>query len=314
MGKHESPPFKMVIENGRLVPATAYDQERLDTYRRGSKVNVVMVRDGGRVMERKWFAVLGLVVKQCNVPWKNKDQASEAVKLALGIVNLTKTVGGEFMAYPKSLTELSDPELDEAVRDMMDLIQRMTGIDPATLKKEIADVGEDEETPSDAPPSDGEGSDGSPEPSNPQAVAATPSQIASPAGEINRTAQTEAMETASMTGQQTVDAVSPQSEPAAADQEAGEPEADHGDTAAPASDLTSKKRECIDKFIAAATDPSVPDAKDRQETVVFAKEAWKQSLPTDPDFVRACFETSRKVVRGELKPDAARRYLEGLIA
>jgi hypothetical protein len=127
------------------VPATAYDQERLDTYRRGTPVNVVMVRDGGRVMERKWFAILGLVVKQCNVPWKNKDQASEAVKLALGIVNLSKTVGGDFMAYPKSLVELSDPELDDAVRDMMDLIQKMTGIDPATLKKETADVGEDEQ-------------------------------------------------------------------------------------------------------------------------------------------------------------------------
>ena len=103
-------------------------------------------------------------------------------------------------------------------------------------------------------------------------------------------------------------------EPAeAADQEAGEPEADHGDTAAPASDLIALKRECIDKFLTAATDPSVPDAKDRQETVVFAKDAWKQSLPTEPDFVRACFETSRKVVRGELNEAAARKYLESLL-
>ena len=277
MGKHESPPFKMIIDGGRLVPASAYDQERLDTYRRGTKVNVVMVRDGGRVMERKWFAVLGLVVKQCNVPWKNKDQASEAVKLALGIVNLTKTVGGEFMAYPKSLTELSDPELDEAVRDMMDLIQRMTGIDPATLKKEIADVGEGDQEPQSGAPTS-EGSDGdAPRPNTPD-VAAAPIERAE-----------------------------------AADQEAGEPEADHGDTAAPASDLSALKRECIDKFLAAATDASVPDAKDRQETVVFAKDSWKSSLPTEADFVRACFETSRKVVRGELNEAAARKYLESLL-
>ncbi len=273
--KHENPPFKMVIENGRLVPATAYDQERLDTYRRGSKVNVVMVRDGGRVMERKWFAVLGLVVKQCNVPWKNKDQASEAVKLALGIVNLTKTVGGEFMAYPKSLTELSDPELDEAVRDMMDLIQRMTGIDPATLKKEIADVGEDDEqeTPADNPAA-GEGSDDNPQ-GNPLArvVAADPI------------------------------------EPAAVDQEGG----DNPGEAAPPSDLSALKRECIDKFLAAATDANVPDAKGRQETVVFAKEAWKQSLPTDLEFVKACTDTANKVVKGELKAPAARKYLESLL-
>lgn len=148
------------------------------TWRNGSKVNVVMVRDGGRVMERKWFAVLGLVVKQCNVPWQNKDQASEAVKLALGIVNLSKTVRGDFMAYPKSLVELTDPELDEAVRDMMDLIQKMTGIDPATLKKEAADVGEDEQETPVAPHAAGDGSDGSQAPQASPAVAAAPSEPA----------------------------------------------------------------------------------------------------------------------------------------
>lgn len=281
MTKHESPPFKMIIDGGKLVPATAYDAERLDTYRRGTPVNVVMVRDGGRVMERKWFAILGLVVKQCNVPWKNKDQASEAVKLALGIVNLSKTVGGEFMAYPKSLVELSDPELDEAVRDMMDLIQKMTGIDPATLKKEAADVGGEDEQPdpSENPPSsDGNGSDGSTAHPGAPAVAADPIEPAE-----------------------------------AADQEAGEHEADHPDTAAPASDLIALKRECLDKFLAAATDPTAPDAKDRQSTVIFAKDAWKASLPGHLDFVKACTDTANKVVKGELQAPAARKYLEGLL-
>ena len=68
-----------------------------------------------RVLVRKWFAIIGLVVKQCKTPWKNKDEAHEAVKLALGIVNLSKTVGGEYMAYPKSLADLQDPELKDAL-------------------------------------------------------------------------------------------------------------------------------------------------------------------------------------------------------
>ena len=151
--KADTPPFRMIIERGpRLVPATSAEAERLDTWRVGSEVNVQFMRNGSRVMERKWWAVLGLVVDQCNVPWKTKDQASEAIKLALGIVNLTKTVGGSWMQYPKSLTELSDPELDEAVRDMMDLITKMTGIDPETLRKEMADVGRDETEQPEAPP------------------------------------------------------------------------------------------------------------------------------------------------------------------
>lgn len=106
MSKHEFPPFNMIIENGRLVPATPYDQERLDSFRRGTKVRVRFTEEKDRILVRKWWAILGLVVKQCPVPWKTKEEASEAVKLALGIVNITKTVKGDFLAYPKSLTEL----------------------------------------------------------------------------------------------------------------------------------------------------------------------------------------------------------------
>lgn len=141
--KLEAPPFNMIIEGGRLVPATAYDQERLDSYRRGTKIRVRFTEEKDRVLVRKWWAVLGLVVKQCKTPWKNKDEASEAVKLALGIVNLTKTVGGDFLAYPKSLTELEDPELTDAVEQMTELLSRLTGVDVATLKKETAHVGEE---------------------------------------------------------------------------------------------------------------------------------------------------------------------------
>jgi hypothetical protein len=111
--------------------------------------------------------------------------------------------------------------------------------------------------------------------------------------------------------------------PATADQsssqesgaEAGEPEAEHVAAAAPVSDLVTrnKKIECIDKFLRAATDPTAASAKDRQETVVFAKDVWKAELAEDPAFVKACTDTANKVVKGELPADAARRYLEGLL-
>lgn len=153
MGKHEAPAFRMVIEGGRLVPATAYDAERLDTYRRGTKVFVRFTEEKDRVLVRKWWAIIGKAVKECSTPWKTRDEASEAIKLALGIVNLTKTVGGDWLQYPKSLTELTDPELTEAVEQMVEIIHHVTGVDPDTWRKEIAHVGEDE--PSDAiPPSD----------------------------------------------------------------------------------------------------------------------------------------------------------------
>jgi hypothetical protein len=145
MSRHEIMPFKMVVERGRLVPATQYDAERLDTWRNGTRVNVTFVRDGGRVMERKWFAILNRAVKECSTPWKTAAEASEAVKLAIGIVNLTKTVGGDFLAYPKSLTELSDPELDDAVGQMIDVIYGVTGVDPSEWRKQVAHIRDEPE-------------------------------------------------------------------------------------------------------------------------------------------------------------------------
>lgn len=160
MGKHEAPPFRMVIEGGRMVPATAYDQERLESYRRGTKVNVRLTEEKDRVLVRKWWAIIGKAVKECATPWKTRDEASEAIKLSLGIVNLSKTVAGDWMQYPKSLTELTDPELVEAVEGMAAIIQRITGVDPDDWKKEIAHVGEDEPSEADAPADDGGSGDG----------------------------------------------------------------------------------------------------------------------------------------------------------
>jgi len=140
MGKHEYPAFRMVIERGHLVPAFPDDAERLDTWRNGTRVNVNFTEEKDRVLVRKWFAVIGRAVKECKTPWKTKEQASEAIKLSLGIVNLTKTVGGQWMQYPKSLTELDDPELSEAVEQMIDVIYHITGVDPAEWKKQIAHI------------------------------------------------------------------------------------------------------------------------------------------------------------------------------
>lgn len=83
--------------------------------------------------------------------------------------------------------------------------------------------------------------------------------------------------------------------------------------ALPSVDLITLKRECIDKFLTAANDPSCPSAKDRQGTIIFAKDAWKLSLPTELEFVKACTDTANKIVKGELQAPAARRYLEGLL-
>lgn len=140
MSKSDFPALRMVVENGRLVPAGQFDAERLASYRRGAIVQCRFTEEKDRVLVKKWFAIIGLVLKTCDTPWKNKDEAHEAIKLALGIVNLSKTVGGQFMQYPKSLTELEDPEMLEALEAMTELLSSMTGVDVETLKKETAHI------------------------------------------------------------------------------------------------------------------------------------------------------------------------------
>lgn len=184
MTKHEFPPFNMVIENGRLVPATPYDQERLLSFTRGTKVKVRFTEEKDRVLVRKWWAILGLVVKQCRTPWTTKEEASEAVKLALGIVNLTKTVQNNYLQYPKSLTDLEDPELQEAVDNMTELLSRLTGVDVETLKKETAHIKPEPDEPHD--PETGElteqpNSDGAPDASESDDAAPSPGASSEPA-------------------------------------------------------------------------------------------------------------------------------------
>jgi len=275
MTKHEAPPFKMVVEAGRLVPATPFDAERLDTYRRGTRISVRFTEEKDRVLVRKWWAVIGRAVKECKTPWKTRDEASEAIKLALGIVNLSKTVTGKFMQYPKSLTELTDPELDEAVMQMMEIIHHITGVDPDEWKKQIGDIGQDDQEntePSDATHagSDAGSSDGAPS----GAASALPAKAGVEPGESLPSSQ---------------DEETPGSEP-----------------------INGYKRmlmeECIDGLIREAfSDPAEERlAKIARLTSVFLEEA---NLASEPRFVNLCAETARRVAGNKAEQARARAYL-----
>jgi hypothetical protein len=137
----DAPSFHMIIENGRLAPATPYDQERLNSFLNGLKVRVRFVGDHESPWIKRWWAVLNLAVKQCKTPWKTADQASDYMKHALGhvSVNIYRNASGAVerrIEVPRSLTELADDELKEMVELMEAVLQRITGVDPATLRKE----------------------------------------------------------------------------------------------------------------------------------------------------------------------------------
>lgn len=144
MAKSDYPALRMIVDGGRLVPAGPFDAERINSYRNGAVVMCRMTEERDRVLVKKWFAVIGTVMKQCKTPWKTRDEAHEAIKLALGIVNLSKTVTGQWMQYPRSLSDLDDPEMREALDQMMALLSSVTGVDVEDLRAETATIAEDD--------------------------------------------------------------------------------------------------------------------------------------------------------------------------
>ncbi|WP_457662109.1 hypothetical protein [Sinorhizobium medicae] len=165
----------MTVEAGKLTPADAFSAERLESYRHGTTMFVQPITDPQSKKRRKFWAILGLVIKNCETPWRTVKDAANAIKRTFGLMDDGGTTGNVRIMYPRSLNDLSEPEFEEFYEDAMLYLQRVTGVDPETLSKEAPDAGDDPEPPaSDLPPETSEGSGGgSLNPSSP-AAAATP--------------------------------------------------------------------------------------------------------------------------------------------
>lgn len=147
----QSPPFKMRIENGHLVPAAAWDAERLASYRNGSEVNCVITQEAASWRRRKYWAILGTVVKQCPVRQKRAEDLHKAIRLKLGIVESFTTIGGATKIELRSTSLMDEQEFESYYHEAMDLLRDITGVDVETLGKESADVGRDQEKPESRP-------------------------------------------------------------------------------------------------------------------------------------------------------------------
>lgn len=107
-------------------------------------------------------------------------------------------------------------------------------------------------------------------------------------------------------------------------------ESSGGDVASPSSSLDSEiddeseqptgrnpavirelKRECKDKLLQIAI--SDLPAGERRGVLERTKNVWKDELPEGLEFVRICFETADKVIKKELTPEFALKYLNGLV-
>lgn len=305
----ELPPLRMTVESGKLAPADPYTAERLDSFRSGTTMMVQPVVDSQSPKRKKYWAILARVVKDCPSPWHTVKEASNALKIALGVTDDGRTVGGGVIRYPASLNELQEPEFEEFYEGAMLLLHRITGVDPETLTKETQSPGSIEAEP-------GEGSDGGPSPSpSPDrptaAVAKSPDRIAAKnlsdddlASELERVGKRidEGFgEGSGSPGEWWYE----RHEELTAEQKR-RATAHHGS-------VPDLKREAVAKFLWFATDKDLT-AEKKLIHLASVQSSWMAELPDEVAFVQTCSETTAKVIRGELKADEAKRYLLTLAA
>jgi hypothetical protein len=277
MTKSEHPPLRLIVGTGKLTPADAYSEERLDSFRQGMEMFWQPVTDPQSKLRKKYWAILARVVKDCPSPWKDIDDASNELKRVLGIVRRGYQISGVEVSYPRSLNELEEPEFEAFFENAMAVLYRVTGVDPETLKKESSDPGDDQET--DSPgreTSEGSGVGGGIPPTANAAV--------------------------------TDSSASPQ-----ADEGSGGTPPPPADSAAatPSTEAEALKAEVIRKLLQLAADKELTVSQ-RLETLDGLKSVWADQLPAE--LLAASFETVAKVIKGELQADAAKRYLASLRA
>lgn len=136
---HETPPLRLRVGNAGLSPVTQFDAERLASYRNGSEVWCSITQDLNWKLVRKYWAILGKVVKDCPLPAgiNTTEQLSNALKMAYGHTDPQKTLTGQWRVVVKSLNDFtSETEFEAFFEASMVALEKLTGVDPLTLRAE----------------------------------------------------------------------------------------------------------------------------------------------------------------------------------
>ncbi len=285
MGKHDHPSLQFKVEAGRLVPAGPYEAEVVNTYRNGAEVTVTLNQKRSLPLMKKYWAVLRDVIANCKTPWNSPDEASDALKLALGVTDISKTVKGQWFIRPGSIsfTSMDEQDFRDYFEKAMAVLAEVTGIDPDELRSRYNHIPEQVSSASPSPADEGDGAD--PAPNTPSTVA-TESEPAEAADQAEE----------------------------ASTEQASTPEASHGDEAGASSAVNPQTyaamTECIDRLLGAATDTSGGDVEKRKEKVEKFAAAWCNELPDHTAFVDKFKDTALRIAEKPAERAKAEEYLK----
>jgi hypothetical protein len=269
----DSPPFKMKVVGDKLAPATAWDSERLASYRSGAEVSVVITQEVASWARRRYWAILGVVVKTCPVPprVRTAQDLHDAIRKQIGFVDSHTSDGQRLTVKLRSTSKLDDQQFEAFAAEAYAELTAMTGVDVLTLGREAPDVGPQYEQPDDR----------------------GASVTGSGSGEASQ-------------------GTAPDDSAAADLKDAGD-QGIASDQPASDAHIIAVKKEMIAKALYLAHDKTLPDPTHRREALAMAKDSWKETLPDHLEFVRAVFVNTDAVIRGKQPTEKVREYLEGLV-
>ena len=142
MANRDKPPFWVKVDNGLLAPLTEYDERKIMSYKNGAEIRVNFWQGRSLPELRKYWAILDLVIEQCKTPWSTPEEASDALKLELGVTDVSKTVRGQWFVRPGSIsfTEMEESAFLDFRSKAFAVLEAFTGVDPWTLQKEAANT------------------------------------------------------------------------------------------------------------------------------------------------------------------------------
>jgi DNA-binding transcriptional ArsR family regulator len=129
--RKDTPAITCLLEKGKLVPVSAYDQELLMKWREGTVLNIEPSEAKPRPTEKRYFAALTELVKVGQTDWSSTDEAHEVIKSRLGLVTPVRKADGSWGSNSRHISSFTDAELEELWEYLVELGYTRYGINLA---------------------------------------------------------------------------------------------------------------------------------------------------------------------------------------
>jgi len=124
--------LQVQLSNGRLVPVSQYDAERMDDYAQGSLFNLSPTKQRSNPQHNLYWSTLRRVAKATG-KWPTEHHLHDELKIACGYVRIKlSALNGELVNIPDSISfdKMTQPEFQQYFDMAMAKLAEGIGYDP----------------------------------------------------------------------------------------------------------------------------------------------------------------------------------------